>query len=212
MISGRLVFVRDGDKIMRCLLRHSIDLVKKKRIALLMCLTPLFRLPNELSETTMPIPAYMWLKDDGGSPIKGSVSVQGREGSIEIIGFGHGLTLPVDGNAGRITGTRIHAPMSIEKEFDAASPYLYKAVAKGQTLRSAEIRFYRINDAGREENYFTMLLEGVKVAGVHPGFANTKIASMSPLNHVEAVSLMYDNITWHYLDGNIKFSDAWTER
>ncbi len=79
----------------------------------------------------MPIPAYMWLKDDGGSPIKGSVSVQGREGSIEIIGFGHGLTLPVDGNAGRITGTRIHAPMSIEKEFDAASPYLYKAVAKG---------------------------------------------------------------------------------
>jgi type VI secretion system secreted protein Hcp len=42
--------------------------------------------------------------------------------------------------------------------------------------------------------------------------ANTKIASMGQLNHVEAASLMYDNITWHYMDGNIKFSDAWTER
>ncbi|WP_044042384.1 Hcp family type VI secretion system effector [Caballeronia insecticola] len=160
----------------------------------------------------MAIPAYMWLKDDGGSAIKGSVTVQGREGSIEIIGFGHGLTLPVDSGAGKIAGTRIHAPMAIEKEFDAATPYLYKAVAKGQTLESAEIKFYRINDGGKEEVYFKILLEGVKVAGVNPGFANTKIASMSQLNHMESVSLMYDNITWHYLDGNIKFSDAWTER
>ena len=34
----------------------------------------------------MPIPPYMWLKDDGGADIKGSVDVQDREGSIEIGG------------------------------------------------------------------------------------------------------------------------------
>ena len=44
----------------------------------------------------MPIPPYMWLKDDGGAHIKGSVDVQDREGSIEIIGLSHGLNLPVD--------------------------------------------------------------------------------------------------------------------
>lgn len=38
----------------------------------------------------------MWLKDDGGADIKGSVAVQDREGSIEIIGLSHGITLPVD--------------------------------------------------------------------------------------------------------------------
>ncbi len=43
----------------------------------------------------MPIPPYMWLKDDGGAHIKGSVDVQDREGSIEIIGLSHGLNLPV---------------------------------------------------------------------------------------------------------------------
>ena len=31
----------------------------------------------------MPIPPYMYLKDDGGADIKGSVDVQEREGSIE---------------------------------------------------------------------------------------------------------------------------------
>lgn len=30
----------------------------------------------------MAIPAYLWLKDDGGADIKGAVDVQYREGSI----------------------------------------------------------------------------------------------------------------------------------
>jgi type VI secretion system secreted protein Hcp len=102
--------------------------------------------------------------------------------------------------------------MGLEKEFDASSPYLYKAVATGQTLKSAELKWYRINDAGREEPYFIMFVEGVKVAGVNPGMANTKLAGLSELNHVESVSLMYERITWHYTDGNIKFTDSWYER
>ncbi|MFD1554477.1 Hcp family type VI secretion system effector [Paraburkholderia silviterrae] len=160
----------------------------------------------------MPIPAYMWLKDDGGADIKGSVTVQSREGSIEVIGFGHGVNLPVDSKTGDITGSRNHSPMHIEKEFDASSPYLYKAVATGQSLKSAELKWYRINDAGKEEEYFIMLLESVKVVGVNPGMANTKLAGMSQLNHVESIGLMYERITWHYKDGNIKFTDSWNER
>jgi type VI secretion system secreted protein Hcp len=154
----------------------------------------------------------MWLKDDGGADIKGSVTVQKREGSIEVIGFGHGINLPVDNKTGDISGSRTHSPMSLEKEFDASSPYLYKAVSKGQTLQSAELKWYRINDAGQEEVYFIMLMEGVKVVGVNPGMANTRLAGMSALNHVESVSLLYDRITWHYTDGNIKFTDSWNER
>lgn len=70
----------------------------------------------------MAIPSHMWLKDDGGALIKGSSDVANREGSIEIIGFGHGLHIPTDNNTGKITGTRIHAPIIIEKEFDSSSP------------------------------------------------------------------------------------------
>ncbi|HKN05903.1 MAG TPA: type VI secretion system tube protein Hcp, partial [Buttiauxella sp.] len=81
----------------------------------------------------MAIPAYMWLKDDGGTNIKGSVDIKDREHSIEILGFGHGVYLPTDNNTGKITGTRIHSALSFDKEFDSSSPYLYKAVAKGQT-------------------------------------------------------------------------------
>ena len=65
----------------------------------------------------MPIPAHMWLKDDGGADIKGSSTVQDREGSIEIISFGHGVNLPVDSADGKITGKRTHSPIAFEKEF-----------------------------------------------------------------------------------------------
>lgn len=160
----------------------------------------------------MAIPAYMWLTDDGGSDIKGSSTVQGRESSIEVIGFSHGLSLPVDGQSGKITGARVHSPMYIEKEFDASSPYLYKALSKGQTLKSAKLQFYRIDDSGRERIYFTILLEDVKVTGINPGMPNIKISGMDGVNHIESVSLMYERITWHYADGNIKFTDAWNDR
>ncbi|HDG1709494.1 TPA: Hcp family type VI secretion system effector [Kluyvera ascorbata] len=160
----------------------------------------------------MAIPAYLWLKDDGGADIKGAVDVQDREGSIEIMGFGHGLHLPTDSNTGKITGTRVHTPLVFEKEFDSSSPYLYKVVAKGQTLKSAEFKWYKINDAGQEVEYFNMLLEGVKVVSVCPLMHDIKNPAMAKHNHLENISLHYEKITWKHCDGNIIFSDSWSER
>lgn len=159
----------------------------------------------------MPIPAYLWLKDDGGADIKGSVDVKDREGSIEVIGLSHGLNLPVDSASGKSTGTRQHSPMMIEKEIDSSSPYFNRAVATGQVLKSAEFRFYRINYSGQEECYYKILLENVKVTSVNTSIPNTKLSS-TQINHVEQISLNYEKITWHYMDGNVQFSDSWNER
>ena len=98
----------------------------------------------------MAIPGNMWIYDDGGALIKGGCDVKGREYSIEFKGFHHNLSIPTDNATGKPTGTRQHSPMMIVKEFDYSSPYLYKAVASGQNLKSAEIRWYNINDAGQE--------------------------------------------------------------
>lgn len=153
----------------------------------------------------MAIPAYLWLKDDGGATIRGSVDVKDREGSIEIFGFGHDLHLPTDNNTGKITGTRVHSALVFEKEFDSSSPYLYKAVAHGQTLKSAEFKWYRINYSGQEEEYFNMLLEGVKVVSICPLMHDVKNPSTEKHNHLESIVLRYEKITWKHCDGNIIF-------
>jgi len=160
----------------------------------------------------MAIPSYLWLKDDGGTKIKGSVDVASREGSIEVTGFSHNLRLVTDPLTGKTTGTRKHGPIIFQKEFDSSSPYLYKAVATGQTLQEAEFKWYQINYAGQEEEYFNILLENVKIVGISPIMHDTKDSQKEKHNHLECIEMAYDRITWKHCEGNIIFSDSWNER
>lgn len=95
------------------------------------------------------------------------------------------------------------------KDFDISSPYLYKAVATGQNLQSAEIKWYRINHAGLEEEYFNMLLECVRIVSISPAMATGDNPNE---NHMETVELRYEKITWKHSDGNIIYNDAWNSR
>ncbi len=160
----------------------------------------------------MAIPAYLWLKDEKGTVIRGSVDVKHREGSIEIHGFNHSIVLPTDVATGKITANREHYPYSFDKEIDASSSWLYKAVTTGQTLQSALVKFYCINDAGQEEEYLSVLMEGVKIISVGSVMYDIKSLYGEKRNHLELVEIIYEKITWHYLDGNIIQSDNWNER
>jgi type VI secretion system secreted protein Hcp len=160
----------------------------------------------------MAIPAYMWIKDDGGADIKGSVTVQGREGSVEVVALQHGVNIPTDSNTGKLTGARIHRPITFTKETDSSTPYLYKAVTSGQTLKSIEIKWYKIDDAGKEVEYFNTKLDNVKVVAVKPTMHDIKNPAFEKHNHLEEIELRYEKITWAYKDGNIIHSDSWNDR
>ncbi len=159
----------------------------------------------------MAIPAYMWLKDDQGNDIEGSVTVTDREGSIEVLAFEHELRIPTDSDNGALTGTRKHEPFVFTKAFDSASPYLYKACSKGQTLEELVLSWYQIDDSGNEQEYFRHTLHGVKITSVKPVMHNVKEADKERFPHLEQVAIRYSRITWSYVDGNIEFSDSWTE-
>lgn len=159
----------------------------------------------------MPIPAYMWIKDDGGNEVKGSVDVGGREGSIEVLEFGHEVRIPTDPDTGKLTGTRKHEAVRLVKAYDASSPYLYKAVCEGQTFADVEIKWFRIDDTGTETEYFNHKLEGVKVCSVKPIMYNVKDPARERYVHLEEISLRYQKVTWTYVDGNLQAMDAWKE-
>lgn len=160
----------------------------------------------------MAIPVYLWLKDDGGSLVKGSVDVRGREGSIEIVEFMHSVDLPTDNLTGKITSKRVHGDYFLIKETDCASPYLYKSVSTGKNFKEAILRFYRINYNGQEEEYFRVVLENAKVNEVEPFMMDIKKTKYEKHNHLEAFYLSYERITWHYLDGNLIHSDNWNNK
>jgi len=159
----------------------------------------------------MPIPAYMFLKDESGNAVEGSVEVAGREGSVEVWAFDHEVRIPTDPDTGKLTGTRKHEAVKFVKAYDKSSPYLYKAVCEGQTFAEVTFHWFQINDEGAETEYFTHKLEGVKICSVKPVMHNVKDPSKERYVHLEEVQMRYQKITWTYVDGNLEASDSWKE-
>ena len=157
----------------------------------------------------MPMPAYMWIND---GDIEGGCTVADREGSIEVLEFHHEVRIPTDPDTGALTATRKHEPFVITKEFDAATPVLNKACASGKTLVSVKLSWYRINDQGKEEEYFRHILFNVKIVSVKPIIKDIKEKAKEKYGHLEEVAMRYAKIQWEYLDGNISTQDVWTER
>lgn len=156
----------------------------------------------------MSNPAYLWLTDENGSPMVGPSIVFGREGAIELKSLTHNVNIPVDGNTGRLTGTRIHMPIMIQKEFDRVTPLLFRALSSGKTLKSATIKMYQVNDSGLEQEYFNIILEGVKITSITPDL----YPGASTGTHLETLLLRYEKITWKHCEGNVIYSDSWNER
>lgn len=156
----------------------------------------------------MSNPAYLWLTDENGSPIVGGSLVSGRVGSIELKSVSHHMSIPTDENTGRLTGTRVHSPFSLQKEFDKTTPVLYRALSEGVTLKSAIIKMYRITDAGVETEYFNIILDNVKVTAITPEL----YPSGQTGTHLESIQLRYEAVTWKYCDGNIIYKDSWNVR
>lgn len=160
----------------------------------------------------MAIPVYLWLYSEEGKQLKGSVDVHRREGSIEITGLSHGVEIPTDDYSGKITATRQHSPFVFTKAQDVSSPYLYQIVSTGSVLKSAELKFYRINHAGQEEEYFNIFMENARITCIVPYMEDVKDPDFTHYDHMEAIEMTYEKITWIYLDGNIVHSDSWKER
>ncbi len=156
----------------------------------------------------MSIPAHLWLYDENGSEVIGECIMPTRAGSTELKSFNHSVWIPTDHNTGKLTGTRLHTPITFEKEVDRITPYLFRAVCTGGTFKQAIVKMYKINEAGMEYEYFNIQLNNVKVTRVSPVLLPLGVASA----HMEEVELRYESINWKYVTGNVMFKDTWNER
>lgn len=63
----------------------------------------------------------------------------GTTRAIEILSYAHSISSPRDAASGQATGRRQHKPVTIMKEWDAASPMLFQALVGNETLTSVLI-------------------------------------------------------------------------
>lgn len=160
----------------------------------------------------MASPAYVWIVDDQGNEVHGDCKVKGREGSVEIFQFNYGVSMPVDKFNGATNGTRQHDTVTLTKPYDPTSPVLFKAACDGKTLKQVVVKWYRINENGKEDEYFSHVLDDVKVVSYRQQLLHTKDENNNAHVHEDVVSLRFGKLVMKHHDGNIEHSDTWLER
>jgi type VI secretion system secreted protein Hcp len=152
----------------------------------------------------MPNVSYAFV--DG---IPGSCIQKDRDGAIQILALDHSVEIPVDIKDATATGTRRHGAMKLVANIDSATPLMMECVCTSKTIPTVEIKYFNINDEGKETNYYTIKMEKVRVTRVQHWYPNVDDEATKNYKDMINYELRYDKITWVFADGNIEFSDTW---
>ena len=113
-----------------------------------------------------------------------------------IIGLAvsYGLEVQIN-NLEQTIDKKIHKPLSVIKFFDRTSPVLYDCLVKQRPL-NVTIKFFRINQTGSLEHYYTVSLENAVIVGIN------SYSEKYNRREIEEVSFIYKKITWtHEIEG-----------
>lgn len=152
----------------------------------------------------MAVKGELLVTNHEGSQLEGP-----REnGSSLVFEFEHDVYLPYDNEENKIQGSRRISSFSITKDIDKLTPQLYDIVCNGKKCNQVEIKLYRIAaETGEEEEYFTYILEEVKIVSVDNWMPSTKIEANEDIGHLERVKFLAKKFTWKYIEGGIEYSE-----
>ena len=153
--------------------------------------------------------AYLKVVGASQSEIKGDCKQAGRTDLILVYAVDHTVEIPTDTHTGLATGQRIHKPLVITKHKDVATPLLFQACCTGEQITEFQLDFYKINDQGQEENYFTIKLENAVIIKMQEYTPMTFLPENKPYHDMEKVSFSYEKIIWTHNSGGTEAIDDW---
>lgn len=147
-----------------------------------------------------------------GSDIEGESKIRSldREGTIECSSYQYGITTPREHASGAVTGRRQHGPVVIQKHIDKSTPLLLKALCQNELVESAEFMFFRRTRLGKEERFFTVMLENGYISGVEQVSEDAIIGGVDAPHPMEKVEFVFQDITWTYEIGGVTHRDSWS--
>ncbi len=163
----------------------------------------------------MALNVYLRLKING-SDIEGDTTLAELEGFIECLSYQAGVASPVDkttgtsripSRSGRTAGRHQHDPIVFWKRINKSSPILLKALCRGEQVNSAEFRFYRPDPIGREEHFYTVLIENGYISSVQQ-ISESEVVGGHMNFPVEEVEITFAKITWTSETDGMSFTDG----
>ncbi len=157
----------------------------------------------------MAMTSYIKVTGKEQGELKGDCTQSGREDLIMVYGFDHKVEIPKDPHSGLPTGQRIHQPYEITINKGKCSPQLFQACCTGEQV-DTEHKFFRINDKGKEEHYFTIKLKNAIIVTMQEFNPLTFLEENKPYKDMEKIALTYETIYWTQEIDGVESEDSWT--
>ena len=157
---------------------------------------------------------YISIEGAKQGAFKGDADAAARrraKGRIGGVKFSFETTSPRDVATGQASGKRMHKPIVITKEWDAASPQLFNALVTNEVLKNGAVRVRedRIAD-GQEEIYHTITLTNANVSNVHSYLDLTDTSGdRYDAHELEDVSFVFQKIEIENKEGKTTAADDW---
>ena len=166
----------------------------------------------------MPTPAFISIKGSNQGKITagaftedsvGNVYVEGHEDEIMAQAISHIVTVPTDPQSGQPAGQRVHKAFKFTCSLNKAVPLMYNALASGEMLPKVEVTWFRTSIDGRQEKFFSTVLEDAVIVDMNLVMPNAQDPSNAPYTQLLEVSLSYRKINWDHTISGTSGSDDW---
>jgi type VI secretion system secreted protein Hcp len=167
----------------------------------------------------MAIQPYMSVKGQKQGQFKGETTTAKRKDKwIPLLAFTMGLKSPRDLATGQASGRRQFAPVTIVKQWGAASPQGLTACATNENLPEVVIEFPKTNPKGVEFVYQTVTLTDASISQIDRFTGRAGGGEDTPAAGHSAVGDMLELERWTFTfraiqvedsDGRTTFADDW---
>jgi len=135
---------------------------------------------------------YVSIRGMKQGPFKGEILQEGVKGSkIAGLKFHYAVVSPRDLATGMATGKRQHKPVTITKEWGAASPQLFQALVTNEVLPEVVIDFVGVDPKGAMTLSHSIKLTNAFISDISH---STEPIAIGGIRHLEDVSFTFQKI------------------
>lgn len=158
--------------------------------------------------------AYMSVTGNKIGPFQGEGTSAQHTDQIPVLAFTMGLTSPRDVATGQATGKRRFQPVTITKEWGAASPQGLQACSTDEDLSMVKIEFMKTKSTGEEYVFQTVHLTHATIVDVSRVIGDAEAAvdfagGLKDAAGLERWSFMFRKIEVDDSEGKTSFVDEW---
>ena len=140
---------------------------------------------------------------------KGESRQKGHQDELEGLAFRYGLHLPYDPATGLVSGKRQQGTVTMTKAWGAASPQLFQALVRNETLKAVRFAFYRIDASGAEKVFQRITLEPAVVVSINQRVEPNYDPATANYPELEEIAFVFHTITIENIPGSTIAGDDW---